>query len=58
MVEVKPKYDGEPLEQMLKRFKKKVDSSGVIKEIYYRKYYRKPSLAKKEPKPSPWPRKR
>ena len=58
MVKVEPKYDNEPFEQMLKRFKKKVDNSGVIKELYYRKYYRKPSLAKKEPKPSSWPRKK
>tara|TARA_B100001250_G_C19813988_1_gene797264 strand:+ start:5140 stop:5316 length:177 start_codon:yes stop_codon:yes gene_type:complete len=58
MVVVTPKYKDEPFEQMLRRFKKKVDSTGVIKEIYYRKYHRKPSLAKKEPKPSPWPRKK
>ena len=58
MVKVEPKYDNESFEQMLKRFKKKVDTAGILKELYYRKYYRKPSLARKEPKPSPWPRKK
>ena len=58
MVEVKPKYKEEPFEQMIRRFKKKVDASGIMKEVYYRKYYRKPSLKKKEGKPSPWPRRK
>jgi len=33
MVEVKPKYKDEPFEQMIRRFKKKVDASGIMKEF-------------------------
>lgn len=35
-------------EKMIKRFLKKVKKSGVLKEVFDRKYYKKPSVAKAE----------
>ena len=40
--------DGEPFEKALKRFKKKVEAAGILKEIRKREYYMKPSVRKKE----------
>ena len=53
MVIVKPKRN-EQIDSLLKRFRRKVDQSGVMAEVYYRAHYRKPSLEKKEPKPKKW----
>ena len=39
--------DGEPFERALKRFKKKWEKSGILKEVRSRSYYLKPSEAKK-----------
>ena len=38
----------ESLESAIKRFKKKVANSGLIKEIKSRQEYKKPSIKKKE----------
>lgn len=40
--------DGEPFEKALKRFKKKVEAAGILKEVRKREYYMKPSVRKKE----------
>ena len=40
--------EGEPFEKALKRFKKKVEAAGILKEIRKREYYMKPSVRKKE----------
>lgn len=34
---------GEPLEKALRRFKKKIDRDGILKQIKARKHYEKPS---------------
>lgn len=39
--------DGEPIERALKRFKRKVEQSGVLKEVRKREHYLKPSVKKK-----------
>jgi len=53
-ISVTPKYDGEPFEKMLKRFKNKVRSEDLMNEIKKFEYYEKPSSKKhrkaKEPK--------
>ncbi len=38
-----PVKDGEPIERALKRFKKKFDRTGVLKELRQRKEYIKPT---------------
>lgn len=40
----------EPLEYALKRFKKKVENEGTIKEFRERQYYKKPSEKKRQQK--------
>lgn len=40
--------EGEPFEKALKRFKKKVEAAGVLKEVRRREHYLKPSIRKKE----------
>ena len=40
--------DGEPLEKALKRFKKKVEASGILKDVRKREHYIKPSVRRKE----------
>lgn len=39
--------DGESIERALKRFKRKVEQSGVLKEVRKREYFIKPSMKKK-----------
>jgi ribosomal protein S21 len=53
MVKVERKSN-ESIEGLLRRFNKKVDQSGVLQELWYRRYYRKPSLKKKEKKIKVW----
>jgi small subunit ribosomal protein S21 len=36
--------DGEPIERALKRFKRKVEQAGIIREVKKRKVYLKPSI--------------
>ena len=40
--------EGEPFEKAMRRFKKKVEASGILKEIRRREHYLKPSIRKKE----------
>ena len=40
--------DGEPFEKALKRFKKKVEAAGILREVRRREHYLKPSIRKKE----------
>ena len=40
--------EGESLERALKRFKKKVEAAGIIKDVRSREHYLKPSIRKKE----------
>ncbi|MFH1753027.1 MAG: 30S ribosomal protein S21 [Candidatus Omnitrophota bacterium] len=39
--------NNEPLEKALRRFKKKIEREGIIKEIKARKHYEKPSEMKR-----------
>ena len=38
----------EPLERALRRFKKKIEREGTLKELKARKYYEKPSERKRK----------
>ncbi len=37
----------EPLERALRRFKKKIERDGVLKDLKARKHYEKPSVVKR-----------
>lgn len=39
--------DGEPLEKVLKRFKRKIEQSVILKELRKREFFLKPSTKKK-----------
>ena len=43
-----PVKEGENVERALKRFKRKFEKTGVIKELRERKAYKKPSIIKRE----------
>lgn len=43
-VEVGP---NEPLEKALRRFKKKIEREGILRQLRARKHYEKPSVRKK-----------
>ena len=43
-----PVKENENIERALKRFKKKFDRTGVIKELRRRKHYSKPSVMNRE----------
>jgi small subunit ribosomal protein S21 len=40
--------EGEPFEKAVKRFKKKVEAAGILKEVRRREHYLKPSIRRKE----------
>ena len=40
--------DGEALEKALKRFKKKVEAAGILKDVRKREHFVKPSVRRKE----------
>jgi small subunit ribosomal protein S21 len=40
--------DGETVEKALRRFKKKVEAAGILKDVRRREFYLKPSIRKKE----------
>lgn len=44
-IEVAP---GEPLERALRRFKKKIEREGILKQLKARKHYEKPSEKKRK----------
>jgi len=43
-----PIKEGESIERALKRFKRKFEKTGVIKEIRARQAYKKPSISNRE----------
>jgi small subunit ribosomal protein S21 len=47
MVQVAAK-EGEHIEKLLRRFKKKVEAAGILKEVRRREHYLKPSVRKKQ----------
>lgn len=40
--------DGEHIEKLLRRFKKKVEAAGILKDARRREHYLKPSIRKKQ----------
>jgi len=46
-VVVKSKYNGEPIERMIRRFNKKVKKEKIIEDFRENRYYEKPSERKK-----------
>ena len=42
-----PVKEGENIERALKKFKRKAEKTGVIKEVRTRKHYEKPSVVKR-----------
>lgn len=49
-IEVAP---GEPLEKALRRFKKKIERDGLLKQLKARKHYEKPSEKKRRKMKTP-----
>ena len=47
---IMPVKEGENIERALKKFKRKYERTGVLKELRRRQYFTKPSVAK----PSTW----
>ena len=39
--------DGEPVERAIKRFKRKVEQAGILKDVRKKEHYLKPSVRKK-----------
>lgn len=42
--------DGEPLERALRRFKKKIQDSGLLQDLKEREFYEKPTTTRKRKK--------
>lgn len=42
--------DGEPFERALRRFKKKIQDSGLLQDLRDREFYEKPTTARKRAK--------
>jgi small subunit ribosomal protein S21 len=42
--------DGEPIERALRKFKKKIQDSGLLQELRDREFYEKPTTARKRAK--------
>lgn len=40
--------DGEHIDKLLRRFKKKVEAAGILKDVRKREHYLKPSVRKKQ----------
>ncbi|MBN2668609.1 MAG: 30S ribosomal protein S21 [Bacteroidales bacterium] len=47
---VVPVKEGENIERSLKKYKRKFEKTGVMKELRNRKAYKKPSIARREEK--------
>ncbi len=43
-----PVKEGENIDRALKKFKRKFERTGMIKELRERKHYKKPSIKKRE----------
>ena len=40
--------DGESIDKALRRYKKKFERTGILKEVRYRMHYQKPSVERRE----------
>ena len=40
--------EGEPFERALRRFRRQIERSGILKEVRRRQHYEKPSIRKKK----------
>ncbi len=47
---IMPIKEGENIERALKKFKRKYERTGVLKELRRRQYFTKPSVVKREAK--------
>ncbi len=47
---VMPVKEGENIEKALKKFKRKYEKTGVLKELRRRQYFKKPSVSNREQK--------
>lgn len=47
---IMPIKEGENIERALKKFKRKYERTGVLKELRRRQYFTKPSITKRENK--------
>lgn len=47
---IMPIKEGENIERALKKFKRKYERTGVLKELRRRQYFTKPSIEKREQK--------
>ena len=45
-----PVKEGENIDRALKRFKRKFEKTGIIKELRERQHYKKPSVKRRETK--------
>ena len=45
---IMPVKEGENIERALKKFKRKYERTGVLKELRARQYFTKPSIAKRD----------
>lgn len=45
---IMPVNEGKNIEKALKKFKRKYERTGVLKELRRRQYFTKPSIAKRE----------
>ena len=45
---IMPIKEGENIERALKKFKRKYERTGVLKELRRRQYFTKPSIAKRD----------
>lgn len=43
-----PVKEGEKIERAIKKFKKKTEKTGIVKEVRNRQFYTKPSEAKRQ----------
>lgn len=46
-VTIRPRYIGEPIDSMMRRFKKKVEKADLMQDMRKHDYYVKPSVKKK-----------
>ena len=47
-IEVKPKHAEESIDKLIRRFKNKVKSSGILDDLKKHEFYEKPSLKKRK----------
>ena len=47
-IEIRPKYENESIESMIRRFQNKVKSEGILEDLRKNEYYEKPSMRKRK----------